>query len=161
MAQMSGQLLATLIAMVLVLAVAVGLSIYVIRRYVLGKRKWQLTQGRIIHVGMDSASHPRSGAKLYGARVNYEYQVGGKTYQGSHIRPDYIYTAKEAFHREIIKRYHEGKRVTVRYNAKNPTEAFLEIGLPKTLLVLALLAIVFLLVVLVILADVFTGMGML
>jgi len=158
---MTGQLLATLIAMFLVLAVAVGLSVYVIRRYVLGQRNWQVTEGRITHVGMDSISHRRSGAKLYGARVNYEYHVGGKTYHGSHIRPDYIYTAKEAFHREILKRYHEGKRVKVRYNARNPTEAFLEIGLPRILLVLFGLAILFLLAVFEVLAEVVTGLELL
>ncbi len=152
---MTEQLLTTLIAAIAILMVAVGLSVYVIRHYILGKHRWRKTEGKITHVGLDETPHPRSGAKLYGARVNYEYQVGGKTYHGSHIKPDYIYTAKEAFHREILKRYQEGKRVQVRYNAKNPTEAFLELGIPKILLILMGLAIVFMIAVFVLLAKMF------
>lgn len=155
---MTTQFIVTLIAVGIVLLASVTVSIYVIRHYVLGRR-WGETHGRITHVGMEETKHPRSGAKLYGPRVNYEYQVGGKTYHGSQIKPDYVYSAKEAFHREILKRYQEGKQVKVRYNARNPTEAFLEIGIPRILLVLLLLALVFVVAVLVLLAQMVASIG--
>lgn len=155
---MSTQLIVTLIAVGIVLLAAVAASVHVIRHYVLGRR-WGETHGRITHVGMEETKHPESGAKLYGARVNYEYEVGGKTYHGSQIKPDYVYSAREAFHREILKRYQEGKQVKVRYNAMNPTEAFLEIGIPRILLILLLLALLFVGAVLVLLAEMVATMG--
>ncbi|HEB77401.1 MAG TPA: DUF3592 domain-containing protein, partial [Methylothermaceae bacterium] len=86
-------------------------------------------------------------------RISYEYQVGGKTYHGTQIRPDYIYTNQEAFHREILRRYREGRKINVYYNPKNPTQAFLELGIPKILLILIALSVVFMLAVFILLTE--------
>ncbi|BCX89099.1 hypothetical protein MIN45_P1469 [Methylomarinovum tepidoasis] len=150
---MTSQLLATLIAGVLVVGIAVALAIYVIRHYVVRSATWRKAPGRIVATRLDAAEHPRTGARLFGAHVSYEYQVGGRTYHGHRINPDYIYTNREAFHREILKRYQEGKQVTVYYNPKNPTEAYLELGIPKVLLALMALAVVFMLTVFAVLVE--------
>ncbi len=147
------QLLITLVAAVLVVGVAVALAIYVIRHYMLRSLTWKQVEGRIVHIGMETLRHPRSGAKLYGARVAYEYRVNDRTYHGTQIRPDYTYTNREAFHREIVKRYREGQKIRVYVNPRNPSEAYLEVGMPLVLLVLVVLAIVFMLVVFVLLGE--------
>ncbi len=150
---MTTQLLVTLIAAVLVVGIAVALAIYVIRHYVLRQATWRKAEGRIVGTRLDATEHPRTGARLFGAHISYEYQVGGRTYHGHRINPDYIYTNREAFHREILRRYQEGKQVTVYYNPRNPTEAYLELGIPKLLLVLVALAVVFMLAVFAVVAE--------
>jgi len=157
---MTDQLLVTLVATVLVLGVTVALALYVIRHYLMRSATSKRAEGRIVHANLETTPHPRSGVGLFGARVGYEYQVGGRTYHGSQIRPDYIYTNREAFHREILRRYREGQRVTVYYNPRNPTEAFLELGIPKVLLILAGLAVVFMFAVFLLVAGMVVETGL-
>jgi len=157
------QLPVTIVAAVLVVGVAVALAIYVIRHYVLRSLTWKQVEGRITYAGMEALRHPRSGARLYGARIAYEYRVNDRTYHGTQIRPDYTYTNREAFHREIVRRYREGRKIRVYVNPRNPSEAYLEVGVPMVLLVLVALALVFMVAVFVllgeILVDLQTGAG--
>lgn len=76
---MTDQLLVTLVAVVLVLGVAVALALYVIRHYLMRSATWKRAEGRIVHPGLETIPHPRSRVRLFGARVGYEYQVGGRT----------------------------------------------------------------------------------
>ena len=147
------QLTVTIVAAVLVVGVAAALAIYVIRHHLLRSVTWRQVEGRITYAGMETLRHPRSGARLYGARVAYEYQVNDQTYHGTQIRPDYIYTNREAFHREIVRRYREGQKIRVYVNPRNPSEAYLEMGVPTVLLVLVALALVFMLAVFVLLGE--------
>ncbi len=147
------QLTVTIVVAVLVVGVAAALAIYVIRHYVLRSLTWKQVEGRITYAGMETLRHPRSGARLYGARIAYEYRVNDQTYHGTQIRPDYSYTNREAFHREIVRRYREGRKIRVYVNPRNPSEAYLEMGVPTVLLVLVALAVIFMLAVFVLLGE--------
>ena len=93
--------------------------------------RWPSTAGEIIESCVNCRSDGDVPGARYQARVLYRYEVGGKEYTGWRLsfreatnptstRPDQA--------AELVNRYPVGKRVTVFYDAQEPTYAVLEPG---------------------------------
>ncbi len=119
---------------------------------ILGYRIWlrsrfRVAIGEIESSRIDTSLRSRSGEKLYGVQIRYRYDVADRRYTGTAITPGYRYSRDEAEQQELLSRYPVGKRVAVYYNPENPSEAYLQYGLPRLLIALLVLALLFLLVV--------------
>ncbi len=89
-------------------------------------QSWPSTTGTIVK----SRVEVRGGSTTTSvdAKIVYEYEVGGRQYQGEQIRVDdrhrVIQVGGQAY--EMIDRYPMGASVTVYYNPDDPAEAGLE-----------------------------------
>ena len=94
-------------------------------------RRWPTTQGQVRSLELVLPLHNRLQGR---ASVLYHYMVDGQTYTGSRVRfGDWlVYSSFVA--REIAGRYPQGRRVTVRYNPRNPQDATLESAVATVLM---------------------------
>jgi hypothetical protein len=119
-------------AIILPIAVAAGLAVYLVRR---GQKagaarqaaqSWASTTGTVLtsSVQVRRISRRRSEIPV----VAYQYQVGGQAYQGNVIRAgDQFLTIRIMGQAQATAaRYPTGSTVTVYYNPANPAEAALE-----------------------------------
>ena len=72
--------------------------------------------------------------------VQYSYQVGGRSYQGSRIAPGPEVGGTGAG--KIIERYPVNSQVTVYYNPQNPSDAVLETKAPSQWIMWLVLVII-------------------
>ena len=72
--------------------------------------------------------------------VQYSYQVGGRSYQGSRIAPGPEVGGTGAG--KIIERYPVNSQVTVYYNSQNPSDAVLETKAPSQWIMWLVLVII-------------------
>jgi hypothetical protein len=87
-------------------------------------RAWPTVPGRVLS---SRVSYDRSNRETDGfPYVTYSYEVNGKTYQDANIVPGELYTGSQTYAEKIVARYPKGAAVTVYYNPKNPSSAFLE-----------------------------------
>ncbi len=59
-----------------------------------------------------------------GEQVLYRYQVQGKSYEGSQVRPAFAFSTGS--HEQLLDRLKPGDRVTVYYDPQNPQQAVLD-----------------------------------
>lgn len=118
-----GFIIFTLAMPALAIAAFVGYRMVTNRRQSVSR--WPETLGRIVFASVDEREDA-NGVKAYYPNVTFEYEVGGKRYQGNKLTlKDAGYaTADEA--RSRISFYTIGKRLEVYYDPKNPRIAVLE-----------------------------------
>lgn len=144
-------ILSTELLLLLLLALAAGVIIGILGDRLWLRSRFRVAVGEIESSRMDTSLRSRAGHRLYGVRVRYSYNIDGKVYTGTAIAPGYRYSTEEVPQRALLNRYPKGKQVAVYYNPTNPEEAYLEYGLPRFLIAILVLALIFLLVVIVVL----------
>ncbi len=84
---------------------------------------WRTTTGRVLKSRVEVSGGENTSVHPF---VSYAYDVNGRTYQSSQIRPgdSVMRVTKDAY--ATIDRYPEGAIVQVYYNPDNPQEAALE-----------------------------------
>lgn len=106
-------------------------------------QKWQSVTGRIT-VSKAVGERQLKGGVIYYPHVEYEYQVGGQTYENKRIQPG---SSREGIRHEetvqnnVTREYPAGKEVRVYYNPNNPAESAVKksnpllvfMGLPMTI----------------------------
>jgi hypothetical protein len=97
---------------------------------------WPSVQGKIktSHLGVGRGEDPTPGAY-----VSYTYAIEGTTYEGWGISPGFRMNSRRIA-KGIVKRYPRGADVTVYYNPKKPSHAYLENG-ARSLVVFWVLAV--------------------
>jgi hypothetical protein len=88
---------------------------------------WPSTKGKIVTSRVELSSG-RDMATVY-AKIAYEYQLSGRTYQCDqvHSGDEYYAEATREETYDLVDRYPVGREVTVYYNPDNPAEAALEV----------------------------------
>lgn len=125
MPRMSATIVAIAAALLIVLMLAY--SIVMNRR---ARENWVSTEGVIVESRVDARNEPGADRPniRYGARVTYQYDVGGTAYRGnrlSFVSP--VWRADRHSAEADAARYPQGARVTVHYDPANPQNAVLEI----------------------------------
>lgn len=94
-------------------------------------RRWPTTPGQVVALELILPLHNRLQGRT---SLLYHYSVDGRSYTGSRVRfGDWlVYSSFVA--REIADRYPQGRRVTVRYNPRNPQDATLESAVATVLM---------------------------
>lgn len=88
-------------------------------------KTWPTTNGAIIT--SEIVTNTEKGSKRFIPEVTYEYQVGSTRYKGDKIGIGK--ESHESYAKRVIGNYPPGKNVTVFYNIKDPSEAFLDFGI--------------------------------
>jgi hypothetical protein len=93
------------------------------RRKMNAVQSWSSTMGTVLASYLERRSSGNEGSANYPV-VQYSYQVGGKTHQGSKIAPGMEVGGTGAG--KVVARYPEGAQVMVFYDPNNPSDAVLE-----------------------------------
>ena len=112
----------------------VGLVIFgvVQRKKAKTTETWPTASGSIVSSRLDQKTTTdyddghTSTSTSYTPIVEYTYQVGGQTYQGSRVFPGASMSYDHGTAQGIVSRYQPGATVTVHYDPANPTQAVLE-----------------------------------
>ncbi|MCX7981749.1 MAG: DUF3592 domain-containing protein [Syntrophales bacterium] len=104
--------------------------------------QWPFSPGRIISSEIQTSKETGEAPSYY-AHILYEYEVGGKRYQGDRVYFGEYGSGSMTSAKELVERYPVGKSVVVYYNAKQPERAVLERGARFATFVLILIGIVF------------------
>jgi hypothetical protein len=88
--------------------------------------KWLETQGVILKSEIETRRVGPNHSRRYHALIIYEYSVQGQTYQSNRLSFSDTFRKNPAESQSKIRLYPIGKRVTVFYNPKNPSEVILE-----------------------------------
>jgi hypothetical protein len=109
--------------MILFNVLMVGLIIY-LRFAANAVKDWPSTPGKVTgsRVSYDSSTS-KTGAVPF---VTYTYEVQGKTYRDGRISPGILTVAGRTSAEKVVALYPRGADVTVYYNPKNASEAYLE-----------------------------------
>jgi hypothetical protein len=101
----------------------VGLIIY-LRIAANTVKDWPSVSGKITgsRISYDDSNSKTGEVPL----VNYTYEVQGKTYKGNGISPGILTVAGKSSAEKVIALYPKGADVSVFYNPKNPSDAYLE-----------------------------------
>lgn len=94
------------------------------------RENWVSTQGVVVDSRVDSRNEPGADRPniRYGARVTYQYDVGGTTYRSSRVGfGGGIWRADRRSAEAEAARYPPEAKVTVYYDPANPRNAVLEI----------------------------------
>jgi hypothetical protein len=99
---------------------------------------WPSTEGKITKAYLKEIQHTndrddkgwigRSTYTDYEVRINYEYEVDGRFYNGDRIEVTNPSYSTESKAMQALAEYKEGKKVTVYYNPKNPRHSVLHPG---------------------------------
>lgn len=90
-------------------------------------KEWPTTQGEITFSELNRTRNS-DGKDMYSASVQYDYKVGGKTYNCSGIRTLDGSTSSKSSVKKTLKKYAKGTHVTVYYDPDFPNTAVLEPG---------------------------------
>jgi hypothetical protein len=93
--------------------------------------KWPTVPGKIVSSELESETerHNRKPITTYAAAIRYAYEVDGKAYESDQIQlGGTSETSQPGEFERMVKRYPEGKRVTVYYDPDDPATATLEPG---------------------------------
>lgn len=112
--------------------------IFFMRRKMAAVSAWPTTMGTVIASRIDERYSSESGRVDYPS-VQYSYQVGGQSYQGTKIAPGMEVGGTGAG--KVVARYPAGAQVMVFYNPQNPSEAVLERKAPAQWLMWVLLVV--------------------
>jgi hypothetical protein len=97
--------------------------IFFMRRKMAAVGQWPSTMGTVQMSNLE-ARHSSEGGWTNYPIVQYSYQAGGQTYQGSRIAPGPEVGGSGAG--KVVGRYPAGVQVMVFYNPQDPSEAVLE-----------------------------------
>jgi hypothetical protein len=92
---------------------------------------WPTTQGEVVYSSMEqhmSTDSDGDRSVTYGAKIVYNYQVGGQQLTGDRRAFSESRTSSARRAQEIANRYQVGAQVTVYYDSNNPQVSVLEPG---------------------------------
>lgn len=92
---------------------------------------WPTTQGEVVFAQIESHMSTDSdgdSSMTYGAKIVYNYQVGGQQFTGDRHRFSQASTSSARRAQETVNRYPVGSMVTVYYDPNNPQLSVLEPG---------------------------------
>ena len=112
--------------------------IFFMRRKMAAVSQWPSTMGAVNSSYLERRSSSEGGSTNYPV-VQYSYQVGGQTYQGTKLAPGPEVGGTGAG--KVVARYPEGAQVMVFYNPENPSDAVLERKAPAQWLIWLLLIV--------------------
>ncbi|OFV83790.1 MAG: hypothetical protein A3D93_01545 [Acidobacteria bacterium RIFCSPHIGHO2_12_FULL_67_30] len=104
-------------------------------------KAWSTTEGVVVESSVRSTRLPGEDwtkttdddirQEPWHARVTYTYSVEGRSYQSSRVYLDHVTAyASQSKAQELVRKYPEGRRITVHYNPQNPDDAALELDRP-------------------------------
>jgi hypothetical protein len=111
--------------------------------------KWPTVPGTIVSSELETGTerHNHKRITTYAAAIRYAYEVDGKAYESDQIQlGGTSETSQPREFERMVKRYPEGKRVTVYYDRDDPATATLEPGELGGILNMAMVAGGFILV---------------
>ena len=132
-------LVASILVFVLLIlnAIFLGVIFFMCRRMATVS-KWPSTMGTVNASYLERRSSSEGGSTNYPV-VQYSYQIGGQTYQGSKLAPGPEVGGTGAG--KVVDRYPVGAQVMVFYNPENPSDAVLERQAPAQWLMWLLLIV--------------------
>ena len=86
--------------------------------------KWPQVQGRILTAGVHAGSAPMR-VRDESANITYEYEVAGRTYHSRQLDFTGLFGANYNRIATALVRYEPGRKVTVRYDPNDPSNAVL------------------------------------
>lgn len=92
---------------------------------------WPTTQGEVVYSSLEqhmSTDSDGDASVTYGAKVVYNYQVGGQALTGDRRRFSESRSSSARRAQEAVNRYPVGSQVTVYYDPDNPQVSVLETG---------------------------------
>ena len=132
-------LVAGILVFVLLILNAIFLGvIFFMRRRVATVSQWPSTMGTVNASYLERRSSSEGGSTNYPV-VQYSYQIGGRTYQGSKLAPGPEVGGTGAG--KVVARYPAGAQVMVFYNPESPSDAVLERKAPAQWLMWLLLIV--------------------
>ena len=117
-------------------------------------KEWPTTQGTITLAKLNKTRN-NEGEDMYSASVQYDYTVDGKIYNCSGIRTLDGSTSSKSSVKKTLKKYTEGKTVLVHYDPEFPETAVLEPGTGFVLGILLKLPLLFCIVSVLIVVNLF------
>jgi hypothetical protein len=90
-------------------------------------KEWPTVEGVIAHAELNK-SRDSDGNDMYSANINYDYVVDGKQLNSSGVRTVVGSTSSQSSVKKTLRKYAEGKKVTVHYDPEFPNSAVLEPG---------------------------------
>lgn len=97
-------------------------------------RSWPSTSGTILQSAIDtfqSTDEDGSTSTTYGVRLQYQFSVGGRQYEGSRRAFTNMRTSSYRRTQKILDAYPQGGAVTVFYDPDDPSSCVLEPGVNK------------------------------
>ncbi len=107
---------------------------------------WPATEGTVAESSVErkrSTGSRRGSSTTYHARVRYKFSVDGTVYSGDRVAYGDYGSSNSSHANGVVKRYPEGKQVTVHYMPGNPEECLLETGAKAQAWFLPLFGLVF------------------
>ncbi len=90
-------------------------------------KRWPVVRGTIVRSGIAPRQRPRRGTWLFlEPEITYRYEVKGRTYEASAVRPTGEMAGDAAQAQRLVRRYPVGIGVPVFYDPQNPNRAALE-----------------------------------
>jgi hypothetical protein len=107
---------------------------------------WPTTPGTIKQLSVQENSD--SDGNTYEVKVQYTYKVDGVAYQGSRLAFGYVASSGREAHDEIHRKLQGAKTITVRYNPSDPSVSCLSFGLHRSIQMILVFAVTWLVFVL-------------
>ena len=106
-------------------------------------KQWPTTPGTVTFSNLSEVRGSKGGT-TYTARVKYDHSVGGVIHSGDRIAFGYSGSSYPTIGQAIIDKIQSSKNVLFRYDPANPRKATLAYGLSKSILMMYIFAIVWL-----------------
>lgn len=99
-----------------------------LRRAAKTAERWPTAMARVLESSTETFEtfHDGRSRSYVAPRVEYEYQLAGRSYRSRQITLNTTVSGSAAMARRIAARYPAGRMVKIRYNPENPAEACLE-----------------------------------
>ena len=107
-------------------------------------KNWPTAKGTIESCRIEESSDSDGGTS-YKVEVRYLYAVRGRSYEGTRIAFGYSGSSGRAAHQEIADRLNASETVLVRYDPLQPANAVLAYGLNRSILLLLVFGVTWLL----------------
>lgn len=107
---------------------------------------WPTVPGTITQLSVQENSD--SDGNTYEVKVRYMYKVDGVVYQGSRLAFGYAGSSGREAHDEIHRKLQGANTITVRYNPSDPSVSCLSFGLHRSIQVILVFAVTWLVFVL-------------
>lgn len=107
--------------------VGVGVGLFIFANMMGGEvrdvQDWPTTEGTLLKADTDRIR--TGGEEKVVPKLSYEYSVEGKKYESTSLEPGRRYYDSRGEITRIVRPFEVGAKVTVHYNATNPSEAYL------------------------------------
>lgn len=107
-------------------------------------KHWPTTSGRIESCRIEESTDSEGGTS-YRVEARYLYSVRGRSYEGPRLAFGYSGSSGRAAHQEIADRLNASETVLVRYDPLHPANAVLSYGLNRSILLLLVFGVTWLL----------------